>query len=108
MNDREAIDRYFTEQVVGGPVSVVLGPSDAVRHEPPAALVWRLTGTEPEQLAIAARALLGGDGASVPGQAGSAWATRRARRRVVAVLTLGLLAWPALLWALARAAGWLG
>ncbi|WP_374674653.1 hypothetical protein [Ideonella sp.] len=108
MHDRDAIDRYFTEQVVGAPVSLTLGPGDTVRREPPAGLTWRLSGTEAEQLAAAARALLSGSPAVPAGQPQSAWAARRARRRLAAALAGLLVAWPALLWALARAAGWLG
>lgn len=107
MNDRDTIDRYFTEQVVGAPVTVSLGPSDAVRREPPAALAWRFTGTEPEQLAAAVGSMLAGGSPSGAGQPSSAWAARRARRRVAALLVVLLLAWPALLWTLARMAGWL-
>jgi hypothetical protein len=100
MQDREALDRYFTEQVVGEPVVVEMGPSAGVRREPTRGLKLHLLEGQVELLGHAARGLvspLQGDGGL--GKPVSSVALARARRRLlVGGLLLILVSWSAALW----------
>jgi hypothetical protein len=100
MQDREALDRYFTEQVVGEPVVVEMGPSVGVRREPTRGLKLHLLEGQIELLGHAARGLvspLQGDGGL--GKPVSSLALAKARRRLlVGGLLLILVLWSAALW----------
>jgi hypothetical protein len=45
MHDAQSIDQYFTEQIVGGPITVDMGPSVGIAEQPrQGVLVERLRG----------------------------------------------------------------
>lgn len=100
MQDRQALDRYFTEQVVGEPVIVAMGPSEGVRREPARGLRLHLLEAQAELLGHAARGLV----APLNGDAGlgkpvSTEALVRARRRLLVLGLFAILAlWSVLLW----------
>lgn len=101
MQDREALDRYFTEQVVGEPVVVAMGPSDGVRREPARGLMLHLLEARAELIGHAMRGLVSPapDGGATLGTPVSASALARTRRRLLAVGLVALLAlWSVLLW----------
>ncbi|MEK8030156.1 hypothetical protein AACH06_04915 [Ideonella sp. DXS29W] len=100
MQDREAVDRYFTEQVVGEPMVISMGPSVGVRREPSHGLKLHLVEGQVELLAQAARGLVSplqaDDGLGRPV---SPIALARARRRVLVGALVTILAlWSAALW----------
>jgi hypothetical protein len=100
MQDRETLDRYFTEQVVGESFVVEMGPSVGVRREPTRGLKLHLLEGQVELLGHAARGLV----SPLQGDAGlgkpvSTLALARARRRLLVGSLLAILAlWSALLW----------
>ncbi len=93
MQDPQALDRYFTEQVVGEAIVVEMGPSAGVRREPASGLRFDLLSNQAELFGNALR------GHAAPGQPASELALARARRRLQ---VLGLLAflvlWTVALW----------
>ena len=91
MQDPQALDRYFTAQVVGEAFVVEMGPSAGVRREPASGLRLNLLSAQAELIGNALR------GHAAPGQPASELALARARRRLQ---RLGLLAFLAL-WSLA-------
>lgn len=100
MQDRDALDRYFTEQVVGEPFVIAMGPSAGVRLEPTRGLKLHLLEGQVELLGHAARGLV----SPLQGDAGlgkpvSTLALARARRRLlIGSLLLILSLWSAVLW----------
>ncbi|MBT9599477.1 MAG: hypothetical protein IV094_26140 [Vitreoscilla sp.] len=104
MLDAQALDRYFTEQVVGQPIAVEMGPSSGIRREPAQGLRLHLLGGHAELLGQAARSLFApASTASWAGQPRSEQALARARRRLLAGgAVLFLVAWSAALWWLFR------
>ena len=100
MQDRETLDRYFTEQVVGEPFVIEMGPSVGVRREPTRGLKLHLLEGQVELLGHAARGLV----SPLQGDAGlgkpvSTLALAKARRRLLVGSLLAILAlWSALLW----------
>ena len=100
MEDREAIDRYFTEQVVGEPIVVEMGPSAGNRREPTRGLKLHLLEAQAELLGHAARGLVSPlQGDAGMGRPVSTYALARARRRLMVLGLVGILAlWSALLW----------
>ena len=100
MQDRTALDRYFTEQVVGEPIVIAMGPSEGVRREPQRGLRLHLLEAQAELLGHAARGLvspLNGDAGF--GQPVSTQALVRARRRLLVLALFAILAlWSILLW----------
>lgn len=93
MQDPKALDRYFTEQVVGEAFVVAMGPSTGVRREPASGLRLNLLSTQAELFGNALR------GHAAPGQPASELALARARRRLQALGLLVFLAlWSVALW----------
>jgi hypothetical protein len=90
---QSSLDQYFTEQIVGAPVSVSLGPTARVRQLPGhGAVIDRISG-EASLLRQATLSLLSDDPATaLAGQAIRLPGLARTRRRL---LLLGLLAWTA-------------
>lgn len=99
MTHDDALDRYFTEQMVGEVLRVTMGPSGRRPAAPPQGVRLNLSGGKAELLGLAARSLGSGDPLqALAGRPFSLPALVRARRR------LQLLAWGAM--ALALLAGW--
>lgn len=100
MQDRAALDRYFTEQVVGEPIVIEMGPSEGVRREPARGLRLHLLEAQAELLGHAARGLVSPlQGDAGLGQPVSTEALARARRRLLVIALFGILAlWSAMLW----------
>lgn len=100
MTDRAALDDYFTEQVVGLPFTVEMGPSTGVRREPTRGLKLHLLEAQAELIGHAVRGLvspLQGDAGA--GQPISTAVLARTRRRLLVIGLLGILAlWSAGLW----------
>lgn len=93
MQDPQALDRYFTEQVVGEALVVEMGPSAGVRREPASGLRLNLLSTQVELLGNALR------GHAAPGQPASELVLARARRRLQVLGLLVFLAlWSVALW----------
>jgi hypothetical protein len=107
MLDAEALNRYFTEQVVGETVAVEMGPSNGVRREPVQGLRLHLLGGRAEVLGQAAHSLFAPSSTSRwAGQPRSELALARARRHLMAGgALLFLVAWSAALWWLFRQFG---
>jgi hypothetical protein len=100
MQEREALDHYFTEQVVGTPFVVDMGPSDSVRREPTRGLKLHLLEAQFELLGHAARGLASPlQGNAGLGQPVSTVVLARTRRRLMVLALAAILAlWSALLW----------
>jgi hypothetical protein len=100
MQERESLDRYFTEQVVGEPIVVAMGPSEGVRREPARGLRLHLLEAQAELLSHAARGLVSPlQGDAGLGQPVSTEALVRARRRLLVIGLFAILSiWSALLW----------
>ena len=107
MLDAEALDRYFTAQVVGVAIAVEMGPSDGIRREPAQGMRLHLLGGHAELLGEAARSLTSPTStAAWAGQPRSELSLARARRRLLAGGSLlFLVAWSAALWWLFRRFG---
>lgn len=107
MQDREALDHYFTEQVVGEPFVVEMGSHANVRHEPARALRLHMLLAEAELMGHAAKGLF--DPLSTDlgnGQPASVRSMARARRRLLVIsLVVILAAWTAGLWGLSELLG---
>lgn len=100
MRDRQSLDRYFTEQVVGAAMSVSMGPSDGIRSEPSTGLRLHALRDEVELLAHAASGIVSpGNAGPVVGRPVSLAILTRTRRRVLVLGLLAILAvWSAGLW----------
>ncbi len=100
MQDREALDRYFTEQVVGEPVVVTMGPSDGIRREPARGLKLHLLEARAELVGQALRGLVSPQaGDAGLGTPVSPVALAQLRRRLLVLGAIGVLAlWSVLLW----------
>lgn len=100
MTDRNALDDYFTEQVVGLPFSVEMGPSVGVRREPTRGLKLHMLGAEVELIGHALRGLVSPLQADAgAGQPVSTAVLARMRRRLLVIGLLAILAlWSACLW----------
>lgn len=100
MPDRTALDDYFTEQVVGAPFTVEMGPSANVRREPARGLRLHMLEAQAELLGHALRGIvspLQADAGS--GQPVSTARLARARRRLLVTGLAAILAlWSAGLW----------
>lgn len=53
----DSIDRYFTEQVVGRPFTVVMGPSAGLRQQPTRGVLVTWLGGRVELVGVALRSL---------------------------------------------------
>lgn len=93
MQDREALDRYFTEQVVGESVVVEMGPSAGVRREPTRGLKLHLLEGKAELLG---QAMLGEAGLGKPVSPMALAKTRR--QLMIGGMLLILVLWSAALW----------
>lgn len=94
MQDREALDRYFTEQVVGESMVVEMGPSANVRREPARGLKLHLLEAKAELVGQALQGEAGGLGKPV-----SPVALGRTRRQLlIGGMLLILVLWSAALW----------
>jgi hypothetical protein len=100
MQDREALDEYFTEQVVGAPFVVEMGPSEGIRREPARGLKLHLLEAQAELLGHAARGLLSPlQRDAGMGQPVSTVVLARTRRRLLVLALVAILAlWSAGLW----------
>lgn len=100
MQDREALDDYFTEQVVGAAFVVEMGPSDSVRREPTRGMKLHLLEAQIELLGHAARGLMSPlQGDAGLGQPVSTSVLARTRRRLMVLALFAILAlWSAGLW----------
>ena len=95
MQSPEAIDRYFTEQIVGRPFTVDMGPSARVRQWPQRGVLVEWLGGAARLTAIATRTAWADDPVdALIGQPVSIPDLLRWRRRALAAL---LVAWSATL-----------
>jgi hypothetical protein len=100
MQEREALNDYFTEQVVGAPFVVEMGPSDNLRREPTRGMKLHLLEAQFEILGHAARGLM----SPIEGDAGlgkpvSTVVLARTRRRLMVLALFAILSlWSAGLW----------
>lgn len=102
--DPEQMDRYFTEQVVGGPLDVTLGPGVPLR-EPPVHGAWAsLSESRAAVYGLAARSLVSASPLrAIAGRPFSLPALLAARQRLelagwAALALAALLLWSVLLW----------
>lgn len=93
MQDREALDRYFTEQVVGESVLVEMGPSAGVRREPTRGLKLHLLEGKAELLG---QAMQGDAGLGKP--VSSVALARTRRQLLIGGMLLILVLWSVALW----------
>lgn len=100
MPDRAALDDYFTEQVVGAPFTVAMGPSEGVRREPTRGLKLHLLEAQAELLGHAVRGIVSPiEGDAGAGKPVSTAVLARTRRRLLVIGLVAILAlWSALLW----------
>lgn len=95
MQDQQAIDRYFTEQVVGRPFNVTLGRSVGVQTQPARGVLIEALSGAATLSALATRSMWAGDPAEVVmGQPVSLPGLARWRRGLLVALVAG---WSALL-----------
>jgi hypothetical protein len=96
----QGLDDYFTEQVVGAPFVVEMGPSDNLRREPVRGLKLHLVEAQFEILGHAARGLVSPlEGDAGLGKPVSTVVLARTRRRLLVLALLSILAlWSAGLW----------
>lgn len=96
MKTPEAIDRYFTEQVIGPTLVVTLGPADTVRREPSRGVMLDMLSQRVELVGAAGSTLISGEPwRALSGAPVALPRLRNARRVVVAA---ALVAWTATLW----------
>jgi hypothetical protein len=98
------VNAYFTQQIVGGPVVLAMGPSAGLRQLPRQGVAVRWLGGQASLTALAARSLLAARPNEVlVGHPVSVPALRRMRRSVLlGLMSLVLVVWTALL----LTAGW--
>jgi hypothetical protein len=102
--DPEQMDRYFTEQVVGGPMPITLGPGTPLREPPPHGAWASLAEGRAAVYGLAARSLVSGSPLqAIAGRPFSMPALLAARRKLevagwAAMALAGLLLWSVLLW----------
>lgn len=97
MQTQTSLDEYFTEQIVGAPLHVSLGPSTALRRAPSHGVVIDRLSGEASLLRQAALSLLSGEPAlALAGQPLNLPGLARTRRRL---LVIGLVCWTAMVMA---------
>jgi hypothetical protein len=93
MQTQESLDAYFTQQIVGSPVRVSLGPSARVRQTSRHGVVIDRISGQASLLRQAGQSLLSSDW--TPALSGRPVNRRRLLRVRRALVVIGLLAWTA-------------